>query len=646
MSQLRQLTNRWFPTLSPRIGLGEASIIACLLSIALAMRVAFPSHMAIEHFDEGVYSSNLAAGASYNYEYPARHLYAPPLLPATIETGLGIASFISADPEWGAFVASWISGWLTVGLVWWATRAWFGPEAGLIAATFAALSDIHILYSRTALTDTLMCFGLLLSVYMIFNALSTNRLSWAMAAGIATGITWWTKYNGWLPLAIGIAGSIPWWLTSGRAKLSLSRYLAIMGTIVFTTIIVWSPVWTSLGEHGGYAAVHANHQKYVVGWSGWSMAMQRQAANQSALEGWPSILSLTSILLVPLFLTLKGQQCFTWNVGQAGGTKLNGKKIGLADNSNDLNDADTKSKSGTMASIRSLLRNQRAMATMTASATVMSWVLVIAAMAGTFFPLSLIAGISAIGLIIVRLTGRCYDDHRNLAGWLIAAWFFGLLLTTPLYRPYPRLMLPLTISIWIASAAGIAGYLKFRTPSVSQHSLSQGRQRIDRSLAFGSVILLVMVVIMVSGQPKRLEVPGWEARSRLRSISHEIQTDVAKRVADDFSLPVEKSVVYVFGEPALFFQLHNRGLLTGPIADFSFLDAPPLPVPTFVVIGPHARQTAGFDEMWKSAQSALRLVNTYHYQPSTLVQLNGDQPAILNPDANLSEEVIEVYLQK
>lgn len=646
MSQLRQICKQWFPTLSVRVGTGEAWAIAFLLFVAMAMRVAFPTHMAIEHFDEGVYASNLAAGANYNYQYPARHLYAPPLLPATIETSIGIASLFSADTEWGAFLVSWISGCLTIGLVWWATRSWFGPEAGLIAAAFAALSDFHILYSRTALTDTLMGFGLLLSVYLIFNALSTNRLAWAIAAGITTGLTWWTKYNGWLPLAVGIAGSIPWWIFGGRKRLPLSRYLVILGTVVFTALVVWSPVWNGLSDHGGYAAVQANHQKYIVGWQGWPSALKRQMANQWILEGWPSLLSLTSILVVPLFLTLKGGQCFTWNVGQISGLKLNGKKIGLANNSNDPSGANAETKSSFTASFRNLFQNQKSTALIAASVTVMAWVLVVATITSSFLSLAFVAVISAAGLIIVRMTGRCTNDSNNLGGWLLAAWFFGLLLTTPLYRPYPRLMLPLTISIWISAAAGIAGYLNLRTLSMSRNSATGQRKRMDRSLLLGSVILLVLVAIMVGDQPQRWQVPGWHARTGLQQISHEIHKDVSKLLEDDYSLPPEKSVAYVFGEPALFFQLHNRGLLTGPIADFGFLNSPSLAVPTFVVVGPHARQTAGFEEMWNKAQHELKLVKTYRYQPSTLVQLNSDQPAILYQDKDAVEEAIEVYLQK
>ena len=44
--------------------------------------------MAVEHFDEGVYASNIWFGPEAGYQYPMRRLYAPPLLPSLIEWSL------------------------------------------------------------------------------------------------------------------------------------------------------------------------------------------------------------------------------------------------------------------------------------------------------------------------------------------------------------------------------------------------------------------------------------------------------------------------------------------------------------------------------------------------------------------------------
>ena len=45
------------------------------------------SRSAVEHFDEGVYASNIYFAAP-EYAYPLQRFYAPPLLPALIEAGM------------------------------------------------------------------------------------------------------------------------------------------------------------------------------------------------------------------------------------------------------------------------------------------------------------------------------------------------------------------------------------------------------------------------------------------------------------------------------------------------------------------------------------------------------------------------------
>ena len=73
-------------------------ILVCLIFlVACGLRIAWPARMAVEHFDEGVYASNLffhdRAGTGH---YPDQHLYAPPLLPFLIECAmivLGTSNF-------------------------------------------------------------------------------------------------------------------------------------------------------------------------------------------------------------------------------------------------------------------------------------------------------------------------------------------------------------------------------------------------------------------------------------------------------------------------------------------------------------------------------------------------------------------------
>ena len=122
---------------------------------------------------------------------------------------------------------SLLFGTLTIPLIWWVGRQWFGPLSGIAAATLLSLSDFHIAFSRSALTDVPLCFWLLLAVYLFER--SFRDLSWltAIFAGATTGLAWWTKYNGWLPLAISLSGLMAWSMFARREERHFLRHLAL-----------------------------------------------------------------------------------------------------------------------------------------------------------------------------------------------------------------------------------------------------------------------------------------------------------------------------------------------------------------------------------------------------------------------------------
>jgi hypothetical protein len=68
-------------------------------------------------------------------------------------------------------------------------------------------------------------------------SLLQQDLRWAIGAGIFTGLAWWTKYNGWLPLAIegtncwpwlGLADAVPTW-TDWHGSSSVWRFFTNCG---------------------------------------------------------------------------------------------------------------------------------------------------------------------------------------------------------------------------------------------------------------------------------------------------------------------------------------------------------------------------------------------------------------------------------
>src|SRR6187401_249796 len=75
----------------------EWVLLGAVLAAGIALRALALSRSAVEHFDEGVYASNLYFSGP-EYAYPLQRYYAPPLLPALIETGMiiGLAPNVAA----------------------------------------------------------------------------------------------------------------------------------------------------------------------------------------------------------------------------------------------------------------------------------------------------------------------------------------------------------------------------------------------------------------------------------------------------------------------------------------------------------------------------------------------------------------------
>jgi 4-amino-4-deoxy-L-arabinose transferase-like glycosyltransferase len=267
----------------------EAILVVAIVAIAAALRFAYPSRIAVEHWDEAVYASNHFTDDGY----PKRHLYAPPLLPAAIEWSM----IVFGSSSFAAVLPNLIVGTLTVPLCWWAARGWFGPAAGHAAATLAALSDFHILYSRTALTDPMLCFFFLLAVYCGWRALAAHSLGWAVVAGVATGAAWATKYNGWLPLAVTASGFVAWAAFERRDGRVWVSGIVIVSTMAVVAGLCFIPSLRSLPE--GYGEVARNHAKYFVGLAGWWESFRRQVGFQRHLNGMLTVYGIALACVLP-----------------------------------------------------------------------------------------------------------------------------------------------------------------------------------------------------------------------------------------------------------------------------------------------------------------------------------------------------------
>jgi len=588
-------------------GQGEWLLMLLIFAIGCGLRFAWPERMAVEHFDEAVYASNVWFGPDDSFRYPEQHFYAPPLLPTLIEW-----IFTLAGPSnLGAMLPSLVAGSLMIPLVWWVGRSWFGPVAGLAAATLCALSDAHIAFSRSALTDVLLCFWVLLAVYLTWRALITKRLWPTLGAGLFTGLAWWTKYNGWLPIAIGVAGMVSWLIQRRlvqREAASLGELIRPVTRLVAIAAIafaVWSPWLWSLQSRGGYAAVAANHRNFVVGISGWWNSAIEQALKLREVSGTATASAMLLALVVSL-VTARVTLRFTWNdFGRA----LAGRPIAV--------------------------------------------LLVGLALAGGTMilgpaPFFLVAGIFGLAGAFVQNWRSGDAGGDALAFWLLAAWFAGMTVSTPIYTPYPRLLLPWQVATWLAVGVLVqwivlaiveatqevvqpANTARPLVPgpnppvSVRMLAASATASPATRGTLAGVVAGAVGLIAIVEWIAIPLGIPGWKDRTAIERAAERIAT-LAVEHAGSTGGPDSPLVIYTISEPALLFQLRMQGLEhVRPVSSLRLAhpDAPRPVIPTFVAIGKQAMSMPGFqEEQWEPAHVRLGRVASETVSLSPLVRLD------------------------
>lgn len=608
-----------------------------LLLVALAaflLRFAHPARMAVEHFDEGVYASGVWFDADDGYRYPDRHLYAPPLLPLSIESLI----LLMGPSHLATLLVSVLAGSLSVAVIWCVARAWFGPQAGLSAAALAAFSDFHLLYSRTALTDVMLGFWLLLSAYCLWKSISEGSFGWAAAAGLSAAGAWWTKYNGWLPLAVGLAGTIPWLIQRRLRTVTAGRAAACWAVACFVAALAWSPVVFGLQQYGGYAAVAANHRTYLHGLSEWLPALLRQAANLGFVDGWPTAVGLGLSVLLPAVLLPLSRRSFTWNPDLAEPREAR---------------AGTE-QSGTASPSPESAR----LPTTGPAAHVLQYRVVFAALAAgavAVLPSGMLLLAGGVAGCCVQLFDRSRAEgteilctsRRHLAAWMTTAWFLCLLAATPFYRPYPRLVLPWLISAWLGCAALVGWWL--RADGTATAATPSGKKA-ERSRGISALLVLVSLAASAWLAAERFSPRpvGWQERTGLERIAQKIVERIAREADRGHQARAEPIFLYVYAEPALFFHisaLAPHRIAAGPVSNLDFVrPADPPPMPTFLATGPHAHRSQRFAEHWRKLGDRFETVQQYDYVPSDLVRLNHHPPAALaGDDDQRPDEQVRLY---
>jgi dolichyl-phosphate-mannose-protein mannosyltransferase len=267
------------------LALGAAVAILTLLARAWGM-----TQVGLTHYDEGVYllssfwplrhGDNLAL-------FPWQKLFSPPAyfgLVGLVNWVLGRASDVHA------IAINVTLGWLTVIAAYWAAKKWFGARAGIAAAVLTGFSQFQIAFSRSALTDTGFTFFFLISLALIAISLEENMWMWAIAAGLAIGVTWNMKYHGWILLALAfMAAALK---TIGLARQSEKiKKLAFSWLVMTGVAVVAFLPWLLYTQFrlGGYAEVNEFHARFMN--FRWAHNFRLQTEMQLYFDGWLSRIS-------------------------------------------------------------------------------------------------------------------------------------------------------------------------------------------------------------------------------------------------------------------------------------------------------------------------------------------------------------------
>lgn len=498
-----------------RITRTEVICISVLTLCGISLRWGDLGLVHVEHFDEGVYASDIWFGAENGDHYPFQHLYAPPLFPWLTEWS--ITAF--GPTPLGCMFWSLLFGSATVPLVWWVGRRWFGPLAGMVTAVLSAASEFHAVYSRACLTDATLLFWLVAAVWLIWEALERNSWRWAVAGGVATGIAWWTKYNGWLPLAISLAGIAGCSMFARSNRQHFAGRLMLWGVTAVVALATWTPVWLGLQDVGGYAAVAENHSGYLAGVSGWVDSIIRHEAAHRVFENWGVKFEIAAWFgLLSLLLR------FTWNAETAEGLPSANRAIVLW------------LAAGALCIVSTLASSTIALA--------LCCVVVIA------------IGVVNCGRNSVEPSQSL---SASLAFWFGAAWFIGLTVVTPLYFPYPRLTLPWLAGSWLVTGCALAQI-------ADRASLPARLDRIAlRSAAILTIVWGCLWYTEYAADQARLNVSNLSVCFSPRERGYGASRDdrraldigelILRECADDCGS--NDFVVLVQGHPAVFFHLRD-----------------------------------------------------------------------------------------
>ena len=258
--------------------------IGIICAIAFVLRAWKFTTLGLTHYDEGAYVlSGYWSLGSFGSLYPWQKFFSPPGYFGLV----GIIYWLAGGAS--DLIAIGINvffGAATIVLVWWVGQRWFGRRAGIFSATLVAFNEFQIIFSRTALTDTLFGFTFLLSLAAIALCFEKQRPALAIFAGVAAGAAWNVKYHGWLLFAIAfVALVLPAAVKKPPDATQMKKIFLYWSVVTGVAAVCFLP-WVLFTEYrlGGYLAVEKFHHRYLN--FHWIANFARQVEFQAYFDGW------------------------------------------------------------------------------------------------------------------------------------------------------------------------------------------------------------------------------------------------------------------------------------------------------------------------------------------------------------------------
>ena len=504
------------------------------------------------HYDEGAY---VLAAANFADD-PAAALqsviyFAPPLY-VTLVGGL---TLLGLPVDFAAPLVSALAGSAAVGGIGLLGRRAFGPAAGLAAALLAAMSGSLIHFARLALTDSLFLALWVTAILATIRAVERPTLSRGAGVGLLAGLTWLTKYHGWLVLAVFLAASGAEALLSGpggwrdRIQRLRNRAPSLLVALLIGAGLhgLWFLFVKVVGP--GYQAVLTHQSGYFKGWAAWWPHLNAQWAQSVRLQGslpWTLSAAVLAWLIAWRFEAHRER----------------------------IRPTDTRDSSRT--------RWWRTLGVSLAA------VLLIAAGWATQGAFATALALAGVGLAATR---------QRVVGWTLLAWWSAFALGGPLYQPYSRLWLPMTALALVCWGGWIGFFLEGEAAhpaNPSPNAVQATRQRLTLAvLAMAALAVLATWVelVNVSGSEPNARPNGdkdqrkWFVQDRelppSRFSPWHSMTDwsaIASQITKHFAktTTAERATTRLVGwvSPAVSFNLAIRGVQVGRLADFEALDTP------------------------------------------------------------------------